>query len=214
MWQIVKSELSYNMAFIAGLGVFFAGYTCITLFDIQLFSGPMVDIDFWGALFALFFYMLVYSMWVVRLKEKRIRLHSVLPVSQRSIAVSRLLFITSVITISFIYITLQLVLFLSWFEETSGILAQLGMVFIVFALFLIGRDLWFLKTSKIYINTLLIILIIGTLLAISALIFIYVRPFLYEISGAYAGRAVFIVWAILLTLFTFYTFIRRKQFLS
>jgi hypothetical protein len=211
---LVKAEFSYNFAILTGLGIFFAGYTIITLFDIQLLSGPMLDVDFWGALFAFFFYLLIYSMWIVRLKEKRIRLHSTLPVSQRTNAISRMLFIVSIIIISFIYITVQLVLVPSWYDESSGIFAQLGFVFIVFSLFIISRDLWYLNSKKLLNNTWIIFLTLIVLLSISASIFIYVRPFLYDISGAYAGRAVFLVWAIILTVFTTYTFVKRKQYLS
>jgi hypothetical protein len=211
---LTKTEIGYNISFLAGLGFFFTGYTCITLFDIKRFSGTMLDVDFWGALFAFFFYLLIYSMWIVRLKEKRIRLHSILPVSQKTNTISRMLFIVSIIIISFVYIILQLLLVPSWFEESSGILAQLGFVFIFFALFIIGRDFWFLESKKIFRNTLVIIFTEILLLSLSAIVFIDVRPFLYEISGAFAGRAVFIIWAIILTVFTTYTFVKRKQFLS
>jgi hypothetical protein len=52
------------------------------------------------------------------------------------------------------------------------------------------------------------------IISLTALIFIYVRPFLYEISGAFAGRAVFIIWAFLLTILTSITLKKRKQYLS
>jgi hypothetical protein len=148
--SLVSSELRYNLALLLGIAFLFAGYSIISIFEIQFFNRPPADVDFWGALFALFFYLLIYSMWMIRIKEKRLRLHSILPVQQRVNAFSRLMFILTIITASFVYITLQLIVIPSWSVETGGILAQLGFVFIVFTLVIIGRDLWFLHFNHFY----------------------------------------------------------------
>ena len=112
------------------------------------------------------------------------------------------------------HITILLFLIPSWSEASGGILIQLGLVFIIFALFLIGRDLWFLHSNRIFRNTLSIIVAESVFISLSALIFIYVRPYFYNISGAFAGRAVFIIWALIIMILTPYTFFNRKQFLA
>ena len=211
---LVLTEIRYNLPFLFGLGVFFIGYTIISVFDMQLFTRSLQDIDFWGGLFAFFYYLLIYVMWMVRIKEKRLRLHSTLPVSQGVIGASRMVFIASVITLSFVYITILLIAVPSWSEESGSILAQLGFVFIVFALFIIGRDIWYLDSAKRSGNIVSMIIIEMIIISLTALIFIYARPFLYDISGAYAGRAVFIIWAFLLTILTSVTLKKRKQFLA
>ncbi len=207
-------EVKYNLAFLIGLGIFFIGYTVISLFELELFTRSLQDVDFWGGMFSFFFYLLIYVMWMIRIKEKRLRYHATLPVSQKAIAVSRMIYIASIISVSFIYITIQLFTIPSWAEESGSILIQLGFVFIVFVLFIIGRDLWYLNSKSKSANTLSLILVETVIISLTALIFIYVRPFLYEISGAYAGRAVFIIWALLLTLITLHTFKNRNQYLG
>jgi hypothetical protein len=211
---LVLSEIKYNLPFLLGMGIFFIGYAVVSLFDVQLFTGSQLDTDFWGGLFSFFFYLLIYAMWIIRVKEKRLRLHSALPVTLNVNAVSRTIFIVLMILTSFLYITVMLVIVPSWSEESGSILAQIGFVFIVFSLFIIGRDLWYFNSKKISGNTAIVVLIEMIMISLSSLIFIYVRPFLYDVSGAYAGRAVFTVWAFFLTMFTIYTLKKRDRYLA
>lgn len=180
----------------------------------QIFSRSLEDIDFWGGLFAFFFYLLIYSMWMMRLREKRLRLHAILPVTRLDIGISRMIFVFIIIAASFIYISMQLYLAPSWAEESYSIMAQLGFVYIVFSIFIIGRDLWYLHAGSRLKTAASIILTESIIISCTAMIFIYLRPLLYEISGAFAGRAVFIVWALILMMLTPFTFIKRNRYLA
>ena len=67
--EIVKSELKYNSPILILFGSPFPLYTICVLADFQLLSGPMWDIDYWGGIYSLIIYMLLFIFWGIQLLE-------------------------------------------------------------------------------------------------------------------------------------------------
>jgi hypothetical protein len=89
MWQLIKYEIYYNWYYLILITVLFLTYTVLSLFDIQLTDSPEFMIDYWGGIFSLVVYVFLFSTWGSRVKEKRIRFHSLLPLSQQHNSYSR-----------------------------------------------------------------------------------------------------------------------------
>ena len=144
MWQLIKSELTYNSYQHLFLGIVFILYSIFSIFDLQITTAPEFEIDYWGGIYGIFIYAFLISIWGTRLKEKRIRYHALLPITQKSNSYLRLL-IASIpfLILMFYLIVVNLIIIESWHPETGSMIAQIGVCFILFAGFIRGRDDWF-----------------------------------------------------------------------
>ncbi len=144
MWKLIKSELHYNWYHFSMLLVLFLVYTTLSLFDFQLLTSPEFEIDFWGGIYSIILYAFLFSIWGSRLKEKRIRYYSLLPISLNQNSLSRFWFAALPFIVIIIYLILvQLIIIDGWHNETGSLIGQLGVTLILFAGFIRGRDDWF-----------------------------------------------------------------------
>lgn len=144
MWKLIKYDYLYNWYYLTMLGLSFIIYTVLSIFNLQLTDAPEFIIDYWGGIYSIIIYAFIISTWGNRLKERRIRLHTLLPYSLKKqslirfyIALLPMLFITLYLLI------IQLFLVFNWHNETGSMIGQLGVCFILLAGFIRGRDDWF-----------------------------------------------------------------------
>lgn len=144
MWQVIKYELKYNSYFLVLLSLLFLVYTILSIFDIQLTRSPEFEIDYWGGLYSLVIYLYLFSVWGVRIKENRIRLHSLLPITESNNSLAQFWFAgLPFMVILFYLIIINLIIVSNWHAETGSMIGQIGIAFTVFAGFIKGRDDWF-----------------------------------------------------------------------
>jgi hypothetical protein len=167
MWQLIKSELHYNWYHFSMISIFFLVYTALSLFDIQLLTSPEFEIDYWGGIYSIILYAFLFSIWGTRLKEKRVRYYSLLPLSQKQNSLSRFWFAALPFIFIIGYLILaQLISIDSWHNETGSLIGQLGVTLILFAGFIRGRDDWFSywnfgkRTAAAFITVLIIQIIV------------------------------------------------------
>jgi hypothetical protein len=167
MWKLIKSELRYNWYQFSMISIFFLVYTALSLFDIQLLTSPEFEIDYWGGIYSIILYAFLFSIWGSRLKEKRIRYYSLLPLSQKQNSLSRFWFAALPFIVIIVYLILvQLIIIDSWHNETGSLIGQLGVTLILFAGFIRGRDDWFSywnfgkKTTAAFVTVLVVQIIV------------------------------------------------------
>jgi len=141
VWRVLKYEVNYYKYHLLTLALFIVMYTIFSLFDFQLTNSPDWEIDYWGGIISLILYTYLIIVWGTRIKEKRIRLHNLLPISQKHNAYLRL----SISSLPFIFliiylILIHLIIIENWHAETGSVIGQVGIVLIYFAGFIRGRD--------------------------------------------------------------------------
>ena len=144
MWKIIKYEFEYNWYYSFILIVLFIIYSIMTLVDFQLTTSLGHEFEYWEDVYGIILYIIIVSLWGNRLKEKRIRNHALLPLTERQISQSRFWFVTlPLITIVTYLIIVQLIIIKNWHNTTGDLIGQVGVCFILFAAFIRGRDDWF-----------------------------------------------------------------------
>ena len=119
-------------------------YTMFSLFDFQLTTSPLWEIDYWGALYSLIIYSYLIVVWGKRINEKRVRMHNLLPIPQNHNSFLRFCAAASPYFFMIIYfILIHLIIIETWHAETGSIIGQAGITLILFAGFIRGRDDWF-----------------------------------------------------------------------
>lgn len=216
MWQLLKSEFNYNFLFWGVLGVLFPLYSIFVITDTQLLSGPKWEIDYWGAIFSLFLYLFYYVMWAIKINEKRIRLYTLLPVSQKNIALSRFMFLILPILIFLFYLILiHFEIIHKWYLETGSIIAQLGAFLISFSAFIILRDVWHsLKIKSYLIRSIILILWVIPLAAFIWFIFTRGRLLFYDFIGFNYGQLIFPLSGLIIGSPSLYSIKLRRSFFS
>ena len=216
MWQLIKSEFQYNITILIYMVLIFIPYTVFALFDFQIITGPAWEVDYWGGIIVLVLYLLFYVQWVIRIKEQRNRQFNLLPVSLQQTAAARLLLFVLPITIIFFYLAVVHLLLLSvWHQETRSIIGQVGAAFISFSIFIILHDMWFTFINKNEIIKILFMVITAIAVAASAvMVFLFVRPALYDFAGKNIGATSPYIWGFVIAYLTKYSFVKRKSYLS
>lgn len=150
MWHIVKSELKYyRIAFTAPifftiLFQIFEFYASKTMSNMSNNLSSTENISPWNGYYSLVILLSTFSMWQTRFKEKRERFFSILPISQKQLALSRFWFAVIPLTILlFYFIAFHIIVINVWDIELSIPLIELGIIFILFAGFIRARDDWF-----------------------------------------------------------------------
>lgn len=150
MWHIVKSELKYyRIAFTAPI-FFTILFQIFEVYALKTMSNMSNNLSFtenispWGGYYSLVILLSTFSMWHTRFKEKRERVFSILPISQKQLALSRFWFAVIPLTILlFYFIAFHIIAINVWDIELSIPLLELGIIFILFAGFIRARDDWF-----------------------------------------------------------------------
>jgi hypothetical protein len=147
MFKLIKSEIEYFIWLYAVIALMLFTFTFFAAADQVVFeSHRFFGKYFWSALIGLGCYLLVYTMGISRIKEKRDRQLVILPLSLKKIAFARLLFGTSPFLL--IYLYLMIFSFLAdkkWDLFATRINAQTGMLFVflaMVALFMSLKNLW------------------------------------------------------------------------
>ncbi|MCF8241447.1 MAG: hypothetical protein K9J16_08660 [Melioribacteraceae bacterium] len=212
MKTILKYELSYNYPYYIVLALIMLVYTAIVFFDVNLIGED--NVDYWGGIIALFYYIVYMSIASVWLKENRTRKLKLAPVSNTDVSSARGLFILLPALAGYLYIVLvHLMLLDKWLEDAFSIVGQLGVVTMIMASLVIGRDLLF-RVQNFIIKLLLIILLIVCMAVVFYSGFEVMRPFLYDSLGRLPGISVFILWGIVLTGISVYSYKKRIEYLS
>ncbi len=214
MWKITLSEIKYTWGFAAVLPLITLSYTLFCLNDFQLLEGAKYEVDYWGGIFALFFYLMFYTFWMQRIREHRLRTQTLLPITQTAISLSRILIIQGSAVITAVYLTFVHLLILDkWHQETGSVLMQLGAFYLSIQLFLAIRDFWFSadSTSVKITNTLLSA---AVLLILLYWFFVSGRLFFYGFIGWDFGRLSLLIIALLLSPVIHFTFRKRLTYLS
>lgn len=150
MWPLVKSELKYyRIAFTAP--IFYTILFQISEFYISKKALSMnkdlaqtENADTWAVFYSFVILFSIFSIWQTRLKEKRDRFFSMLPLSYRQLAFSRFWFAIIPITILLLYfIAIHIMVIHFWNIKLNIPLIELGIILILFAGFIRARDDWF-----------------------------------------------------------------------
>ncbi len=214
MWLLVKSELKYNWKELFVLGIFLLSYSSAELFSYSVSEHTEnTRSNIFGLTSFSFFYILSYGAFfyiilVKQMKTKTVKLFALLPLANKKIAVSRLLFSTIPFTISIIYFALiQLVILESKQSEISYILR----IFILIASLILVRDSWFSysdigdKHNAGFIS--------GTI-AFSLLIVLSIISFIIaKLEFPYTNIQYFLVGLVVMVT-TIFSYQKRKSYLS
>ena len=98
MWYLLKAELQYNKSILIALAISLFAYTAFSLLNYQLLEGPRWEIDYWGGILGIIFYLTLFIIWSRRIKEFRARIFSITPTTINKIASARL-FLVLILTI-------------------------------------------------------------------------------------------------------------------
>jgi hypothetical protein len=149
------------------LSIFLIAYTILSLLNLQLTTSPLWEIDYWGGIFSLILYAYLIITWGSRINEKRIRMHSLLPLKEDHLAALRFsIAVLPYINIIFYLVLVHLIIIDQWHAETGSILGQIGITLILFAGFIRGRDDWFShwNLGRRFSSTFVTVLIIQVIL--------------------------------------------------
>jgi hypothetical protein len=220
--QLLKYELVYTSPIWIMLTGLLSAFTVFSIFDFQILSGPAFDVDYWGALFTMFLSMFIIIIWSQKIKESRLRIHALLPITQKQLAETRSYFYGLPAAVILLYVVIaHLILLSNWKEEASTLLAQSGWFFTIFFTFLAGRDIWHSYESDKNLKQIIAALIIGTTLISVVVLIVYSLPFLYKAVPDSISRftflyskIIFYVLAFIALLLLSQTFKKRHSYFS
>lgn len=214
MWQLVKSELKYNWKELLALGMFLLSYSFTSLFNYSVGEhtentrSNIFGLTSFSFFYILFYLAFFYIILVRQMKTNTVKLFALLPIANKKIAVSRLIFSTIPFIISIIYFVLfQLVIFESKQSEISYILRILIMI----ASLILVRDSWFSysdigdqQSAGFFSGT----------IAFSLLIVLSIISFtIAKLEIPYTNIQYFLVGLVIM-LTTIYSYQKRKSYLS
>lgn len=144
MWNILKYELKYYWYNFLVLLIAIVLYTVLVIVDIKLNFPTKFDVDPLIAIFSLIIYGFSLTVWSNRIKERRLWLHHILPISEKQNSYLRFSFALLPFVSMIIYlIVLHLIIFNNWHSETASLINQIGVCLILFSGFLKTRDDWY-----------------------------------------------------------------------
>ena len=114
--------------------ILFIAYTPFVLMDYQILTSPEFEIDSWGGIYSLILSVYLLIVWGNRIKENRIRIHILLPVSQNISSLNRF-WLASIhyFAILFYLILAHMIIIDNWHLETGSMIGQVGFTLIMFA---------------------------------------------------------------------------------
>ena len=220
MWQLVKSEFKYNWYTYTLLTIILVLYTVFLLVDFKLTPDKNFNTDFWGGLYSFVFVVFMLSIWGQRLREKRNRYFTTLPFTTKQLAISRFLFAAIPFTVIEIYlVVIHLVVINALHSETSSLLVQIGVMFILFAGFIRARDDWFShwnfgrRTQAAFVSVLIIQVLLVGLFVVLPGSYRSFTPIFGEMFYHYVKIIFYLLGLVIMTT-TIFSFIKRKSYLS
>lgn len=184
-------------------------------FGITPFQGMFfLDKYLWSMYIGLGSYILIFIIWTLRKKYRRERLHALLPVSRKNLALARWIFAVS----PFLLVWFMMMLFKYFVPENEIVhiersFGQLGLMMIFLGSFdliinfdnSLGR-----KFSKRRTKTLAVIITVVVLISIIVVISIVNMA----TAGIFASHSeqLFLIWAITISIFSARVFLNRKSF--
>lgn len=220
MWQLIKTETIYNKYQLLALGFTFILYSTFSVFDLQITTAPEFEIDYWGGIYGIFIYAFLISIWGTRIKEKRIRYYSLLPITQKSNSHLRfwIAFLPFFILIIYLII-INLIIIKGWHTETGSIIGQVGVCLILFAGFIRGRDDWFSywefgkRTRAAFITVLIIhIVVVFVFLEMDAVNKVFINSL--GVDAFHYAKLIFFLLGLLILITSVYSFRKRRVFLK
>ncbi len=218
MWQIVKSELKYyRIVFTAPIFfiIMFQIMEFIILKTISEMRSTQVDYaNNSGALFFIFFSL--FSILHRRIKEKRTRFFTTLPLSNKQLALSRFWLSIIPLTIFIIYfLSIHLIVKSIWNIELSIPRLELGLILIIFAGFIRARDDWFSHWTfgKRIQNTFITVSIIQILVVVLFLGLPKSNTDSLTVFQNYS-EIIFFLLGLVIMVTTIYSYQKRKTYLS
>lgn len=218
MWQLVKSEMKYNWKELFALGIFFLSYSFVELLNYSVSEHTenttpnIFELTYFSFFYILSYFVFFYIILYKQAKTNTVKLFALLPLTNKKIAVSRLLFSTIPFTISIIYFALIQIVFLeSKQSEISYIIFILCRILLIIASMILIRDSW-LSYSDIG-DKHNASFIAGTI-AFSLLIVLSITYYIITtLEFPYTNIQHFLLGLIVM-LTTIYSFQKRKSYLS
>jgi len=220
MWKLIKSEFKYNWYYLFIVIISFIAYTVFALMDFQLLRSPEFEIDYWGGIYSIVLYAFLISVWGTRLKEKRIRYHSLLPISQKQNSLSRFWFAAIPFVVIIVYlIFVHLILIDAWHSETGSLIGQIGVTLILFAGFIRGRDDWFSywEFGKRFRAAFVTVLIIQIVVVVIFFVMQDLNRGLIDVFGNDAfhyATLIFVILGYTILILSVYSYSKRRIYLS
>lgn len=213
MFKLLKSESSYFIILLSVLSVLPIAFAVYSSLNIELTENPntpFINKYFWSIFIGLGTYSIYFIIWGIREKEKRDRLHVLIPRTLKSVSFSRWLFGS----LPLIYILLCLILLYEIHSQSQKILiirilAQLGLFFMFLApyelIHYVDRNMSqkYLKYNY-HIKVLSALVLVLILLAIIYLATIFLKELYAELLFNISGITVFAL--------SNYLYSRRKIF--
>ena len=217
MWTIIKSEIVYAKNKInAGIFLLMA-FSIFALLDIKVFEGSSFIGKYLWAIFVSFgTYILVYLIWQIRIKEKRDRYHSQLPLSVNTISTARWMFaVLPIFSVIAFLLIIQSVLNIFWQIHISRIVGQLGLFSVLLAIIFLMLDLLSIYQNKGELFKGVITFLLSTLAALGIFIVIVLTsPLLFEPIIPNKGEVLFFIWGIILSSASLIFYKRRRSILE
>ena len=217
MCKLLKSELTYNRYLLIALLSLPIIYTFFLAVDVAPFeSNRFLGKYFWSGFIGLGTYLLIYVMWVQRIKENRDRLHSIIPVSIKQNARSRTLLGLLPFTVIVLYtLLIHFLVLTDQSDQTKRIFAQLGFMFIFLAHLLIWRDLWAGYSYKSETRKLLLVVSTAILMMVASIValFFILIPLVDGIFTM-SHEIIFMCWGLILCGISFFVFIKADNYAS
>lgn len=219
MWQLLKSEFSYNKIMITGM-------LCFTLFS-SFFSITQTDGDA-NIVIVFFAYIIVHTMIARINKEKRLCRHVFLPLPIRKSGLTRVLIILiPFFTVFILFYILQFVLGQAGHKGNIIVFAFFGFYILGFSVYLVGRDLFsHLRKRESFIAVKIAILISAFLALLGMVVFTATLsnseeiPWFMKLIGGFFDFAlsttgILVVYSLNLCLYylSVVTYVRRKSYL-
>jgi hypothetical protein len=217
MYKLFKSEIEYFILPVIIVVMLPLSFTFVALNDVKVFTEIyFLKKYFWSTVIGLGIYGLVFIVWSIKKKELRERAHALIPMSVKSISISRWLFgIIPFVFVGFYIELLRRVLPSEQIVFISRINGQLGMMFIA----LVGIDLiinsWYALGAKIYDKRIVYIVLITIVVLLLSFGVVYsVTNALLKPLSFGDGEIYFFLWGIILSITDAFVFTKRKTFLS
>ncbi len=212
MLKILKAEIEYFRLPALTIILLPFSFTFFAMNNIVLFSQEY----FWSLAIGMGTYLFVYTIWALRKKELRERLHIMLPLNIQQLSISRWLFgIAPFVFVGLFIELLQNLLPEQQIVYVARINGQLGMMFMALVAVDLVMNSWFALASLRYDKRLLYsFLLVVIVAALSFGIIFAVTVSIIKPFGFGGEEIYFFIWGIIVSVIDTFVFTNRKTFLG
>lgn len=213
MLKLLKYEIDYYKIPLSMIVFFMLIFSIYTLFDISVFRNTIFLSEyFWTIFVALGTYTVIFAIWTRRAKEKRERMHYLIPISKKQINLTRWFLGVIPVLILFIgLITISIFISIDQGVFVERILVQFGLFIIFLATFDLTLNLENFLKSKSVVNCSLITTVITFFVALISLGLIYCTTLYTEDTFA---KYIFNFWAIIIYTGSVYFNYKKQNFVN